>query len=258
MNRLMTVRAVILTGLMLVGTLAFAAPSRDDVIDFLGRVYTEEGLRRELTGHGFRGENLALSMAHVRRVMNDRVVTGAIADRLIAAGQGKLEPTGSADGFLMPIVERGLTRLPAPELSYYYKVEATVFKALPTRECGLELKGRLHPAAMSHLAANATSKLNTPALKEYYRIVHKAARLGATRKPVQLGQAEQAKRGKRLFAAMQAEAAKRSNGAALMRAYENEWKVSNAVACEAGLLLFDTILTLPAGERHRMLVMISQ
>ena len=251
-------RLIVALCLMLLNAATVAAQSRNDVIDFLGRVYTEEGLRAELTSHGFAGENLEVSIAHIQRIMGDRVVVGAIADRLIAAGQGKVDPTGNANGFVMPMVERGLARLPARELTYYYKVEATIFRALPKRECGLELKGRLHPRVMNKLTANATAKLNTPALKDYYRIVHKAARLGATRAPVKLSEAETEKRSKELFAAMITEAGKRKNSAELIGAYASNWKVNNAVACEAGLLLFDTILALPASKRHRMLVLISQ
>ncbi len=246
-------RVILTLCLIFMASLTYAAPSKSDVSEFLARLYTAPALRAELQSYGFEGANLELAIGHVQRVMNDRVIAGKIADHIIAAGQGRLE-VGNTDGFIAPLVSSGLPRLSTRELSYYYKVEATVFGALPKRECGLALKGKLSPKAMTRVTARTAAKLNTAALKEYYRISFKAARLGATKPALVLSGRDAAQRAKKLVSVLEAEAATRSNGAALMRAYETNFQVSNNIACEAGLLLFDAVLKQPPRARHELLV----
>ncbi|WP_120499683.1 hypothetical protein [Roseovarius sp. EL26] len=138
-------------------------------------------IREELVGLGYAGANLEVAVTHVRRINSDPVIIGYVADLVIDAYENPKDIAVQANGFILPLVDRGMGHLPTSELVYFYKVEQAILGALPLRNCGQLVTGRLSSERYSRTVAAAASKLNTPALKEYYRLQHKAARLGVTR-----------------------------------------------------------------------------
>ena len=92
---------------------------------------------------------------------------------------------------LQPLLDLWMGHLAPSELVYFFKVEQVVVEALCKRDCGLIFKNRLPANEVARRTAETSGRLNTPSLKEYYRIQYKAAKLGATRAPKQLSSAMQ-------------------------------------------------------------------
>ncbi len=232
------------------------APNRDDIVDLLARMDEFVPLREEFISMGFRGENLELAMDQHARVFGDPAIGGYVADRLIEAYSGTIPGAAEAGGLLGPLIDRGIGHLPTRELAYFYQVENTVFRALPFRECGLAVKQRLSDRRLADATARAAARLNTPALKEYYRIQYKAARLGLTRQAVRLTPARteqiEARIGEEIFS-QTGDAAARN----LIRLFENPRRASNRLACEAGRTIMQTVMTMQGRELRDALIYFS-
>lgn len=240
-----------------VATQAQQGPSRNEIIRFLGTLHQMPGMRERLVDQGFKGENLELALGHVHTVMNDRQIAGYIADRLIALGRGDRRAAMAATGLLEPLMDRGMGHLSPRELAYFYQVEKTVIDAMPLRTCGLAFKDKLAPGEMEKSTARVAARLNTPALKEYYRIQLKAAKLGVNRKAKQLTGARKARAEQALVESVIAISSARGDGQRLLAAMDDMDGASNAMACKAGRMFLDGVMSLPAGKRHDALVLMT-
>lgn len=217
--------------------------SRQDIIRLLSHLFSGPEMREDLRALGFEGEKLTLAMDHISRTMADPVVAGAIADQVMDAQSGRADMVG-ANGVLWQLIERGAGNLPPRDLHYYFKVQRTVLNALPTSVCGRLIRGRLPHAEMSDITSRAAANLNAPALKTYYQIQLKAARLGATRPPRMLTPARMHQVERRIAEALGAQLEARPDGAALKAAFGDIERADNAMACAAGRLFLDSVLSL--------------
>ena len=189
-------------------------------------------------------------------MLRDPLIADNIADRVIATqipSVHSIEP----GGLFWPLVDRGLGHLAPRELEYFYKVEQTMLKALPVRECGLTIKEKLPPERLAKATGSVAARLNTPALKEYYRIQYKAARYGASRDVARLDPASEARAAVTINEALGRTLATRADSAALMRAYRDLNRVNNRRACEAGRLFMDAVLSLKGRELTNALILLS-
>ncbi|SLN24506.1 hypothetical protein ROA7450_00994 [Roseovarius albus] len=141
-------------------------------------------IRDELIALGFSGENLDLASAHIKNINSDPLIISHIADLVISAYQNPEQIVVQPDGFILPLVDQGMGHLTTTELVYFYKVEQAILNALPRRTCGRLVTGRLSAEHYNRSVATTAARLNTAALREYYRLQHKAARLGVSHSPV--------------------------------------------------------------------------
>lgn len=254
-------RLIALLLVLLIGTTGPLAaqqpePNREDIIRLLGRMDEFVPVEQQFRSMGFEGENLALALAQYRRVFADRQIAEYMADRLIAAGTGRIPPAFVAGGLIGPLVERGIGHLPTRELVYFFKVENTVFNALPLRECGLAVKQRLSDRRLAEASARAAARLNTPALKEYYRIQYKAARLGLTRDAVRLSTEDALRIEERIGAAIFARTDE-AEALSLIRTFDNPARASNRAACAAGRHVMDAVMGLEGRDLRMALIYFS-
>jgi len=230
--------------------------AKADIVRLLGRMHEFVPVEQEFRSLGFEGENLDLAMAQYKRMFNDSGIAGFVADRILAAQQGDVPTALEAGGLLGPLVNRGTGHLPTRDLEYFYKVEYAVFKALPYRECGLAVKQRLSERRLADATARAAARMNTPALKEYYRIQFKAARLGVTRRAVRLDPAESARIerlvGETVFAREGDAGAGR-----MMRIFAQPGRATNRQACEAGRMIMESVLSLQGRDLRDALIYFS-
>jgi len=232
------------------------APNRDDIIRLLSRMDEIVPVEREFITMGFEGKNLELAMDQYARVFSDPAIGGFVADRLIAAYSGALPTASEAGGLLGPLIDRGVGHLPERDLINFYKVENAVFKALPIRECGLAVKQRLSNRRLSDATARAAARMNSPALKEYYRIQYKAAKLGLTHEAVRLTPERTAqiedRIGEKIF-----ETSGEADMLSLIRTFENPRRATNRQACEAGRTIMDSVLTMQGPDLRDALIYFS-
>ena len=229
---------------------------KSDIVRLLGQLPEFTPIRDDMAALGFKGEKLDLAVAQIERMLRDPLIANNIADRVIAAqipSVQSIEP----GGLFWPLVDRGLSHLRPRELEYFYRVEQTMLKALPVRECGLTIKEKLPPAKLAKATGSVAARLNTPALKEYYRIQFKAARFGASRDVVRLNPEAEVRAAATINEALGRSLASRADSAALMRAYRDLNNVSNRRACEAGRLFMDAVLSLKGRELTNALILLS-
>ncbi|WP_306114609.1 hypothetical protein [Roseovarius sp. MMSF_3305] len=229
---------------------------KSDIVRILGQLPEFTPIREDMRALGFEGEKLDLAVAQIERMLRDPLIASNIADRVIAARLPNVD-TVEAGGLFWPLVDRGLGRLNPRELRYFYVVEQAMLKALPTRECGLTIKERLAPERLAKVTGSVAARLNTPALKEYYRIQFKAAQFGASQEVFRLAPAAEAKAAETINRALGRTLADRPDRKALMRAYRNLNRVGNRRACEAGRLFMDAVLSLEGRELHNALILLS-
>ena len=230
--------------------------NRDDIIRMLSRMDEIVPIRDDFARMGFKGKNLDLAVAQHRRVFGDPQIGAYVADRLIAAYAGTLPSTSEAGGLLGPLIDRGIGHLPNAELVYFYQVENVVFKALPIRECGLAVKQRLSDQRLSDATARVAARLNTPALRQYYRIQYKAARLGLTRKAVRLTKAQTLRIEDRIGEEIFAQTGD-AETLSLIRTFENPRRATNKQACEAGRKIMDTVMAMTGRDQRDALIYFS-
>ncbi len=231
-------------------------PNRDDIIRLLARMDEIVPIEQEFVAQGFEGENLQLAMAQYRRLFGDREIGEYLADRIILAYQGQLPSATAAGGLLGPLIDRGIAHLPTRDLVYFYRVENVVFNALSVRDCGLAVKQRLSDQRLADATARVAARLNTPALRDYYRIQYDAAKLGLRREMKQLTPEEtleiEAIIGARIF-----EGTGEAETMKLIRTFENPRGATNRAACEAGRAVMNGVLTLEGQDLRRALIYFS-
>jgi len=232
--------------------------SKADIIRLMERIFTEDTMRDDLVRLGFKGRNLDLATAQMRRIMTDPTVAGYIADQVLAFNKdGTLPVADGARGTLWGVIDRGVGHLPLRDLRYYYLVEQTVLNAMPVRDCGLVVRERRSPNRLSDATARVAARLNTPALEQYYRIQLEAARLGATRPPVTMSAAKIEQVETKIFNALLARLEGTDNGAGMIRTFARLDKADNRSACAAGRLFIDTVMSLKGRELHDALILLS-
>lgn len=232
------------------------AEMRADIMRMLPRLFSGPEMREELRTLGFQGEKLELAMAHIHRTMSDPVIAGFIAEQVMTAQSGGTDMAG-ANGVLWQLIDRGAGHLPTRDLEYYFKVQRTVLNALPTRDCGRLIRGRLSVPQMSEMTSRTAARLNAPALETYYRIQLKAARLGATRAPHILPPDRRQRIERRIADVLGARLAAHPQSSALMAAFEDMERASNPHACAAGRLFLDTVLGLDKADLTEGLIYLS-
>lgn len=251
------------TWLMLVGTVSVAAQSEDikadrqEIIRLLGQLPDIAPIRQDLRALGFRGANLELAVKQAELLYRDPVIAGYVADRVIAAFEAP-QSVQAADGLLWPLVERGLGHLSTRELKFYYEVERAMIEALSIRQCGLAVRDRMRPERFAEMTSRVVARLNTDALREYYRIQAKAARLGATRSPVRQSDATIRRIEERIQASMTRSIEASKNPGVLLAAMMNLEQASNTHACAIGRLFMNTVLQYEGRALRETLVYMSQ
>lgn len=229
---------------------------KSDLVRLLGQLPEFSTLREDMQALGFRGEKLDLAVRQIDRMLKDPTIAGNIADRVLAAQKSTVS-TVEAGGLFWPLVDRGLSHLDRAELRYFYVVEQTMLKALPARECGLIIKEKMEPRRLAQTTGRVASRLNTPALREYYRIQFKAAQLGAARAPKRLSQVVEAQTVETINAALGKALADRPDKDVLSRAYEDLTRVGNRRACTAGRVFMDAVLSLEGRDLQNALILLS-
>ena len=233
-----------------------AAADRADIIRLLARMTEFMPVEREFRALGFEGENLELAMEQHRRVFADPEIAAYVADRLIAVHEGRLPMPREAGGLLGPLVDRGVGHLPRADLIYFYKVENTIFNALSKRDCGLVVKRRLSEQRLADATARLAARLNTPALREYYRIQYRAAQLGLTHEMIRLSPEENARIermiGDRIF-----EDAKDEEIRDFIRIFQNPRRTTNRQACRAGRTIMNKVMMLEGRDLQDALIYFS-
>ncbi len=229
---------------------------KSDIVRLIGELPNYTPIREDMIALGFKGEKLEMAVNQIARMLNDPVIASNIADRVIAARNPSIEPA-EAGGLFWPLVDRGLGHLPPRDLRYFYLVEQTMLKALPTRQCGLAVKERLAPDKLAAATGRVAARLNTPALREYYRIQYEAARLGASRDVTMLSKRDEARVVEKINEALGRALADRPDAPALLRAYEDLNRVSNRRACTAGRVFMDAVLAMEGRDLHHALILLS-
>lgn len=196
-------------------------------------------------------------MAQAGSFYKDPTIAGFIADLVIAA---YTDPSFEVNpqGLIWPIVARGMGHLPLGELRYYYSVEQAMINALPNRACGQAMRGTYSDKAYAEAMSRVAARLETDALKEFYRIEFKAAQLGATRGPVVLSAATMqdvaAAIDERLEALLDAE----QDAARLRVAMQDISRANNKDACRLGRMFYQAVMTLDPKNQRKGLIMLGQ
>lgn len=226
---------------------------REEMIRMLAQIPEVAPVRQDLISIGFEGENLELAVRQTMVFYTDPIIAGYIADQVIALYNGpprKLE----AQGLFWPLVDRGLGHIPTRELQYFFKVEHAMISALPERQCGLAVRKRLSPDRYSDAMSRMASRLNSPALKEYYRIQLKAARIGARRDAVVLSPAAMARTEARIRGGMDARFDASRDAAGLKAAVVDLSRASNHRACVIGEIFYQSVMALEGQALREALI----
>ena len=244
-------------GLLAQGSFAQEGPGKAEILRLLGGISALPEIRASVAQSGYEGENLDLAVAQMARMLGDDAIASHIAERILAAGRGDWQTAKAAQGLVQPLLARGMGHLAPRELQYFLEVERVVMGALSLRSCGLIFKNRLGPEAIAKRTAEAAARLNTPALREYYRIQYKAARLGATRPPKRREPALRAQTRAEIGAALSAAAAADPAAQAALADFERIDRVSAVRACVAGRFFLDVVMTMEPRARHAALLTLS-
>ena len=231
--------------------------SRADVIRLLGQLPEFSPIREEFQALGYEGENLELAVKQAELLYRDPVLAGYLADRLIEAFESP-QSVRAPDGLITGLIRNGLGHLSTSELRYYYRVEQIMLQSLPTRTCGRAVKDRLSPAKFSELVSRMAAGFSPKSLREYYRVQAKAARFGATRKPVRQGREKSAAVEERVNARLAQKISQRSDQRQLLAAVGNLDRARNKQACQIGRLFMETVMELKGRELRDTLIYMSQ
>ncbi len=229
---------------------------RSDIIRLLGQLPEVTPMRQDMAALGFQGEKLDMAVNQMARMLKDPLIVGNIADRVIAAQRRTIRPE-EARGLFWPLVDRGLGHLTLRELRYFYRVEQTMLTALPVRDCGLVIRERLSDQRMAEVTGRVASRLNTPSLREYYRIQYKAARLGVTRKAKRLSDRDAKRIAVKINRALAQRIAQEKDAPGLIGAFRNLKRMDNRRACAAGRLFIDAVLDLEGRDLHHALILLN-
>lgn len=235
-------RIVIAILCLVIGHSANAQAEKPEIVRFLGQMHQLPFVREDFVESGFEGENLELAIGQMKRILTDPGISNYVADRLIEAGSGAPTPSLVTGGLIGPLFDRGMGHLTTSELKFYYNVEKEVISSMSVRNCGRTFRNKLPPHKLSLAMERGAAKLDTPVLKEFYRIQFKAAKLGLKRKAAQLSSTELEATLGNLSEQLMERISEKKNGPALMLALGNIQRANNDTACEAGLLMLNTVL----------------
>lgn len=214
-------------------------------------------VREELQVLGFTGKNLDLASKHVSTINSDPLIVSHIADLIVEAYENPAEIVVQPEGFILPLVDRGMGHLSTSELVYFYKVERAIIEALPPRTCGRLVMGRLPPAEYNRVVAGTAARLNTPALKEYYRLQHKAARFGATLDPVLLSDQHRKQIEDKIKQGVEDRIQGRKDTKKLQRALDDPKRATLKQACELSRLYVHSALGLKGKDLRDSMIFLS-
>jgi len=229
-------------------------PSRADVIRLMQKFAADSPVRAELEALGFHGENLELAVKQSQVFVLDPGIAGYMADLLIDANQGQIPEAARSGGLVQALVDRGISHLSVAEMRHFYLVEQSVMNAFSVRDCGRAAKGRPVSERQSQIASRVEAQMNTAALKEYYRIQLKAARLGLRHRAKILSPERRAEIFEKTFEKLSVRVADAKDTRGLIAAYENMRGVSNRRACAAQRLLLNTVLSLKGNDLRDALI----
>ena len=247
----------LLLAITLVFTLVLPAAAQEvrksDIVRVLEGLHELPGIAEGYRQSGYDEERTKIMLDHSRRIMANKGVSSFVADQLIAAQKGELT-TARLGGVVQPLIDRGLLHLPLKEQLYYLKVETTVIRALTKTNCGRVMKQTANPEAISRDNQRVVARLNIPAMREYLRIVRKAAFTGVSRKsPPRISEQTRKRVSDKFFGAV-LERAKSEN---LMRQLEksavNMRSLSNNDACRIGLMFIDTALEYEGTDKRTLI-----
>jgi hypothetical protein len=247
----------LLLAITLVSTLILPVAAQEvrksDVVRVLESLHQLPGIAEGYQQSGFDAERTKIMLDHTRRIMANKGVSSFVADLLISAQKGELT-TAQLGGVVQPLIDRGLLHLPLKEQLYYLKVETTVLRALSKSNCGRVMKETVNPEAFSRDNQRVVSRLNTPAMREYLRIVRKAAFTGVSRKsPPRISDRTRQRVSDRFFRGV-LERAKSEN---LMRQLEKSAvsmrTLSNNDACRVGLMFVDAALEYEGPDKRTLI-----
>jgi hypothetical protein len=236
------------------GATQTARDSREQIIELLGRLPEIAPVRDKLRDQGFRGEKLALAEEHSRLMMNDKLVAGYIADRLIALYDGDLSAGVATEGLIAPLYDSGITHLPLAEMKFFHQMQRALLDGMSQRDCGLIIKGQMPPQRMEDTLGRAETHFTLTTLRTYYRIQRKAVRLGVTRAPKQLSPMDRARIEQTIAKALRAGVAAEENAKPLARTFDNLDRARPVEACAAGKLFADVILDMKGQDLRNALL----
>jgi len=249
--------------LTLLPAAAPAAPEEDivvvtkqDIMALLAQIPDIAPVREDMRALGFRGENLELAVAQNRAFYTDPVIAGHIAEQVMMAYANPGQP-GQAQGLIWPLIDRGLGHLPTRKLRYYYEVESTMIHALPVAQCGRIIRNDLSAEAHSDAMSRMAARLNAPALKEYYAIQLRAARLGANRRAVRLSRAQFDRVRAGLDAQMDVLVAGTPRPESIIEAMRDLRRADDRRACVIGRLMYDAVMRLEGQVQRDALIFMS-
>ena len=233
---------------------AFAQEVRkSDIVRVLQSLHELPGIKEGYEQSGFDAERTALMLNHTRLMMANRNVANYVADKLIAARLGQPSTT-QLGGVVQPLTDRGIAHLPLKEQIYFLQVETTVLRAMTTNNCGRAMKETINPETFSRDNQRVVSRLNTPALAEYLRILRKATITGASRKsPPRISYSTRERVSDRYFAAALARAEKENLMSQLQRSATSMNVLSNKDACRLGLMFVDTAIDFDGAEKRTLM-----
>lgn len=234
-----------------------AQGTRADVVRLLQEISARAPTRKNLMALGFRGENLELAVRQSQVFIQDPKIAGYIADRIIEANNGNVPVQQFSNGLVFPLIDRGLSHLPTREMRHFYLVEHRVINALSTRDCGLAVKDRLRSERQYELTSRIEARMNTAALRDFYRIQLKAARLGVSRPAAVLSKAAEARIINKVNMALAARVAASEDTRGMIAAYQNLNRVNNRRACAAGRLFMEAILSMEGRDLRDALIFLS-
>ena len=238
------------------GAAARALPvTKADVVRFLHELPEVAPIEAEMRSLGFSGENLALAVQQTESFYTDPQIADYIAGRVLSF-YGGAEMPGSANGLIWPLIARGVGHLPSRELVYYYNIERTMIGAMPKAQCGRAVRDRLSPQAFSDEMSRVAARLETKALREYYRIELKAARLGVGRPPVTLGAPTRTRIERRISEQVDLLVEASEHPERLRGAMVHIDSVSNAQACEIGLMFYQAVMNMRGADQRKALIYI--
>lgn len=234
------------------------AVSRGELIELIGKLPELNGSKQALSRQGFKDDKLAIAFDHQNRLMGDKVVAGYIADRLLAVSNGNLPSGWAPDGLISPLFSSGYTNLSRGDKVFYWQVQQTVLKAMPTRECGLLVKGRMNEARTERVVGQAEARLSTSTLKRYYEIQRKAIRIGVSRGPKALSPQDAARTQEKINQTLRDRISSDPALAQVGSAFDNMNRASPANACQAGILFYDVALSLRGRDLENALLFLNE
>ena len=231
--------------------------NRAEMIRILGELPSAMPIRQDLQRLGFTGQNLELAVTQAESFYKDPTIAGHIADQVIAAYSNPSFQV-EAQGLIWPMVSRGMGHLTLAELRYYYSVEQAMINALPTRECGRAMRGRFSDKQFADAMSRVAARLETGALREFYRIEFKAAKLGAARGPVTLSEATKQTVGAAIDARLDVLMQDDPNAGRMRAAMQNLSRADNKSACQVGRTFYRAVMTLDASNLRNGLLLIGR